>query len=102
MARSKGTGDGPKPNIKIASFAGSVTVHGDAAEPQLEDYQANGPRYDIFPGVLSWVSRNSSPGGGLIQASGNVRVFGHGDGSGRPVRQSFRRAEARPRRTRRS
>ena len=89
MARSKGTGDGPKPNIRIASFAGSVTVHGDAAEPQLEDYQANGPRYDIFPGVLSWVSRNSSPGGVWIQASGNVRVFGHGDGSGRPVRQSF-------------
>ena len=96
MARAKGSGSGPKPNVRIASFSGSVTVHADSAEPQLDEFTVAGTRYDVFPGVLSWVYQDSRPGSVLIQASGEVRVFGHGDDATPPARQSFAAVAAGP------
>ena len=89
MARARGNGNGPRPNVRVLAFSGSVNVHADTARPQLDEFVNAGTSYDIFPGVLSWVTAGPGPGSVRIQADGNVSVFGHGNGSTAPIRQSF-------------
>jgi hypothetical protein len=89
MARAKAHAGGPRPDVRIAAFFGGVTIHGDTVEPQYDEYNYAGTKYDLFPGVLSWVTHSSSPGSVWIQALGSVRVLGHGDDPTPPVRQSF-------------
>jgi len=89
MARAKAHTGGPRPDVRIVSFFGSVTIHGDTVEPQYDEYNYAGTKYDLFPGVLSWVTHSSSPGSVQIQARDNVTVLGHGDDPTPPVRQSF-------------
>lgn len=89
MARANGTGDGPRPAVQIAAFNGALTIHGDSVEPRLDEYSVAGANYDLFPGVLSWVTQNNSPGSVFLQAAGDIRVFGHGDDPTAPARQSF-------------
>src|SRR5262249_8925221 len=88
MARARVTGNGARPNVRGLAFSGSVTVPADTTPPQLDEFVDSGTTYDIFPGLLSWVT-GPSPGSVQIQADGNVSVFGHGDDSTAPIRQSF-------------
>src|SRR5262249_54143523 len=89
MARAKGNGNGPRPTVRPAPSAGSAPVHADTPEPQLDEFGVAGTAYDIFPGVLSWVTGSHLPGSVQIQADGDVKVFGHGNDATAPVRQSF-------------
>jgi hypothetical protein len=68
----------PKPNIRVAAFNGSVTVNGNTTTPQLNDTSVFGGLYDIYPGLLSWVTSGQIPGKVEVQASGDVTVRGHG------------------------
>jgi hypothetical protein len=68
----------PKPNIRVAAFNGSVTINGNTSTPQLNDYSLGGGKYDIYPGLLSWVTSGPIPGKVEVQASGDVTVRGHG------------------------
>ena len=68
----------PKPNIRVAAFNGSVTINGNTSTPQLNDYSLGGGQYDIYPGLLSWVTSGQIPGKVEVQASGDVTVRGHG------------------------
>jgi hypothetical protein len=69
---------GPKPNIRVAAFNGSVTINGNSSTPQLNDTSVFGGLYDIYPGLLSWVTSGSIPGKVEVQASGDITVRGHG------------------------
>jgi hypothetical protein len=69
---------GPKPNIRVAAFNGSVTINGNSTTPQLNDINVFGGLYDIYPGLLSWVTSGSIPGKVEVQASGDITVRGHG------------------------
>ena len=90
LARAKAHATGaPKPDIYIAAFEGDVVVNANTAEPFFDEYNPFGTKYDIFPGVLSWVTHASNPGSVTMQASGNVEVYGHGDDATPPVRPSF-------------
>lgn len=89
MARAKVSGNGPTPNVRVVAFSGSVTVHANTTQPQLDEFVDSGSTYDIFPGILSWVTAGPSQGSVQIQSDGNVSVFGHGDDATAPVRQSF-------------
>ena len=89
MARARGNGNGPRPNVRVLAFTGSVSVHANTSEPQLDEIVVAGTSYDVFPGVLSWVTGGSSPGSVVIQADGGVTVLGHGSDATGPVRQSF-------------
>jgi hypothetical protein len=68
----------PKPNIRVAAFNGSVTINGNTATPQLNDLSVFGGLYDIYPGLLSWVTSGQIPGKVEVQASGDITVRGHG------------------------
>jgi hypothetical protein len=68
----------PKPNIHVAAFNGSVTINGNTATPQLNDITVFGGKFDIYPGLLSWVTSGPIPGKVEVQASGDVTVRGHG------------------------
>jgi hypothetical protein len=68
----------PKPNIRVAAFNGSVTINGNTSTPQLNDYSLGGGKYDIYPGLLSWVTSGPIPGKIEVQASGDITVRGHG------------------------
>ena len=68
MARATGNANGPRPNVRIFASSGDVIVSGDTVEPQMDELTVAGTKYDIFPGVLSWVTGGSSPGSVTIQA----------------------------------
>src|SRR3989338_9491272 len=90
LARAKAHSTGaPKPDIYIAAFGGDVVVNANTAEPFFDEYNPFGTKYDIFPGVLSFVTHSDKPGRVSIQALGNVEVYGHGDDTTPPVRKSF-------------
>jgi hypothetical protein len=89
MARGKAHTSGPRPNVRVAAFAGSVTVNGDSVEPFLDDVVVGGTAYDIFPGLLSWVTDSSNPGRVEVQARDDVTVRGHGPDPTGSVRTSF-------------
>ena len=89
MARANSTSAGPRPAVLISSVSGAVTVNGDTKEPQLDEYTVAGTKYDLFPGVLSWVIAGGPPGTVRIEARGDVRVLGHGVDATAPARQSF-------------
>lgn len=90
LAQAKAHSAGaPKPDIRIAAFHGSVTINGNSAEPLIDEYNPFGIKYDMFPGVLSFVTHHTVPGSVSIQAWGDVKVFGHGNDITPPVRPSF-------------
>jgi len=55
-----------------------VTINGNTSTPQLNDITVFGGKYDIYPGLLSWVTSGPIPGKVEVQASGDVTVRGHG------------------------
>ena len=69
---------GPRPNIKVVAFNGSVTINGNTSTPQLVGDSVFGGHYDIYPGLLSWVTSGPIPGKVEVQASGDITVRGHG------------------------
>jgi hypothetical protein len=83
------TGLGPLPDVRILAVGGSVTINtqsnGNNPAPGYANYvpDSNVARtYNIFPGVLSWVSLDNTPGTVTIQATGDVTINGHGKPAG--------------------
>lgn len=78
-----------RPNINVAAFDGKITITANTAEPLYDEYSYRGAKYDLWGGLLSWVTDNVNPGTVRVQASGDILVNGHGDDPTAPVRQSF-------------
>ncbi len=80
-----------RPNIRVVSVNGTVTVNSNAngGEPQYDEFQTGGGRYDLFGGLLTWVSANVNPGSIWVQAKGDITVYGHGNDPTGTVRKSF-------------
>ena len=90
LARAKAHAVGaPKPDIRVVAFQGSVHINTNSAEPFFDEYQYGGIKYDIWPGLLSWVTHHSVPGTVSVQAFQDVNMYGHGDDATGPVRRSF-------------
>ncbi|OGI60304.1 hypothetical protein A2641_01100 [Candidatus Nomurabacteria bacterium RIFCSPHIGHO2_01_FULL_37_25] len=90
LARAKAHSPGaPKPDIRVVSFSGSVTINADTSEPLFDEYNVFGDTYDLWPGLLSWVTHHTVPGSVSVQALKDVKVYGHGDDPTAPVRKSF-------------
>jgi hypothetical protein len=77
QAKAHVTG-GPKPDIRVAAFNGSVTINGNTSTPQMNDITINGGLFDLYPGLLSLVTASGDPGTVNVQASGDITVRGHG------------------------
>jgi hypothetical protein len=78
-----------RPNIKVVSFNGKVTVNANTVEPLYDEFQVAGSKYDIWGGLLSWVRDNVQPGKVEVQAKKDITVNGHGIDPTGPVRTSF-------------
>lgn len=78
-----------RPMVRVAAFAGTVTVNANTTEPLLDEHSYGGTAYDLWGGLLSWVSTNSNPGKVEVQASGDITVNGHGIDPTAPARESF-------------
>ncbi len=89
MARAKAHAGGPRPNVKVAAFHGGVTVNANGVEPILDETTVGGGKFDLFGGLLSWVTAADNPGSVFVQAERDVVVHGHGDDPTPPVRTSF-------------
>lgn len=90
LARAKAHApDAPRPDIRVAAFDGSVTINANTPEPLFDEYNYSGAKYDLWPGLLSWVTHHTIPGTVSVQALHDVNVYGHGDDITAPVRQSF-------------
>jgi hypothetical protein len=62
-----------------------VTINADTPSPIRDNYspdQDGRRKFDLFGGVLSWVTRDSVAGSVNIQARGDIVVRGHGPGNG--------------------
>jgi hypothetical protein len=74
-----------RPDINVFSSAGTVTINGNSPAPLRDNYSPdqNGSRkFDLFGGLLSWVTHDFVAGTVNIQARGDVIVRGHGPGNG--------------------
>jgi hypothetical protein len=78
-----------RPDIRVVAYNGSVTINGNSAEPFWDEYSVGGGRYDIYPGLLSWIRDNAAPGSVTVQALNDITVTGHGDDPTTPARTSF-------------
>ncbi|HSU27524.1 MAG TPA: hypothetical protein VLJ68_04025, partial [Chitinophagaceae bacterium] len=78
-----------RPNIKVVSIMGAVTVNANTTEPLFDEYSQSGTLYDIWGGLLSWTRDNAIPGKVEVQANGDIVVNGHGTDPTGPVRNSF-------------
>ena len=79
-----------RPRINVVSFDGTVTINGNSAGPFFDEFLGwGGTRYDIWPGLLSWVDNNAIPGSVKVQALGDITVNGHGTNPTAAVRDSF-------------
>jgi hypothetical protein len=78
-----------RPNIRVAAFNGAVTINANTAEPLYDEYSLGGGNYDLWGGLLSWVTTNSMPGTVKVQALNDITVNGHGDDPTGAVRTSF-------------
>jgi len=91
MARAHAHGvqnEETRPHINVASFDGAVTINANSTgQPFFDEYGGGG--YDIWPGLLSWVTTESLPGSVKVQALKDITVNGHGDDPTPPVRTSF-------------
>lgn len=74
-----------RPDINLAAFHGSVTVNATGTNPLFNEYDYAGSKYDLWGGLLSWVTEHISPGSVNIQAEHDITVNGHG----RDNRRSF-------------
>jgi len=82
-------GLGPVPDVNIAAFGGDITINTQSNSnnpaPGYANYQPDSSvarTYNIFPGVLSWVSLDNTPGTVNMQATGDITINGHGKPSG--------------------
>ena len=78
-----------RPRIRVVSFKGAVTINGNSTEPLLDEYSFGGGLYDLWGGLLSWVTTNSNPGSVEVQAEKVITVNGHGVDPTVPQRTSF-------------
>jgi hypothetical protein len=83
------SGLGPVPDVNVLAVGGSVTINtqsnGNNPAPGYANYQPDSTvsrTYNIFPGVLSWVSLDNAAGSVNIQATGDITINGHGKPSG--------------------
>src|SRR3989344_6033633 len=74
-----------RPDINLAAFHGSVTINATSTNPLFNEYDYAGTKYDLWGGLLSWVTENINPGSVNIQAENDIVVNGHG----RDNRRSF-------------
>lgn len=74
-----------RPNVNVAAFQGNVTINANTPQPLFDEYNFNGTKYDLWGGLLSWVTHNTNPGSIKIQAAKDITVNGHGSDN----RQSF-------------
>ncbi|OHA03023.1 MAG: hypothetical protein A3B29_02930 [Candidatus Sungbacteria bacterium RIFCSPLOWO2_01_FULL_51_34] len=89
MSRAKAHGTGSRPNINVAAFDGAVTINANIAHPLFDEYNYGGARYDLWGGLLSWVTHNMNPGTVKVQAKKQITVNGHGTDPTAPARHSF-------------
>lgn len=78
-----------RPNIRVISMNGSVVINANTAEPLYDEFSLGGGLYDIYGGLLSWVSANVNPGTIKVQALNDVIVNGHGTDPTGSVRKTF-------------
>jgi len=78
-----------RPNIRVAAMQGAVTINGNTTEPLLDEYSSGGGLYDLWGGLLSWVSTNSNPGKVNVQALEDITVSGHGNDPTGTTRTNF-------------
>lgn len=78
-----------RPDIRVVSMNGRVVVNANSAEPLYDEFSTGGGAYDIYGGLLSWVTANVNPGSIEVQAQKDVIVHGHGTDPTGPVRKSF-------------
>lgn len=74
-----------RPNVNVVAFGGSVTINASTTAPLYNEYSYAGGKYDLWGGLLSWVTHNTNPGNVRIQAKQDITVNGHG----RDNRRSF-------------
>ncbi|OGZ44861.1 MAG: hypothetical protein A3J54_00345 [Candidatus Ryanbacteria bacterium RIFCSPHIGHO2_02_FULL_45_13b] len=67
-----------RPNINVAAFHGSVTINATGTIPLFDEYDYAGTTYDLWGGLLSWVTENINPGSIKVQAEHDIIVNGHG------------------------
>ena len=89
LSRARAHGGGPRPDINVAAFDGSVTINGNTPEPFFDEYSISGGRYDLWGGLLSWVLSSDQPGKIQVQAAKDIAVNRHGNDPTSPVRKSF-------------
>jgi hypothetical protein len=81
--------DTTRPDIRVVSFDGKVTINSNSTGEPFWDPYNPGTKYDIWPGLLSWVTTNYPPGSVTVQARGDITVNGHGDDPTGAVYDSF-------------
>jgi hypothetical protein len=70
-----------QPKINVASFAGSVTVNANTAQPLYPHFSYSGSTKSMWGGLISWVGGDDTPGAVRVQAEKDVTVRGHGRGT---------------------
>lgn len=78
-----------RPDIKVISLNGFVTINANSVEPLYDDYAGRGSKADLYGGLLSWVDQNSIPGKINVQARKTITVNGHGTDPTGAVNRSF-------------
>ena len=86
---NSGNQDINRPNVKVVSFNGFITVNANSVEPLYDEFSDGGNKYDLYGGILSWISENAKPGRVEVQARLDINVNGHGSDPTGPVHRSF-------------